>query len=96
MRSNNESYLYNKNTFFFSYFTLTNMHPIPIMSKTKNEFLEKKRYFCALSFLRDYTMSYTFISPMLWYLYYVCQELNKTVTYLDSDLVIIFQYTKIL
>lgn len=52
------------------------MHLIPIISKTKNEFLEKKRYFCALSFLRDYTMSYTFIFPMLWYLYYVCQELN--------------------
>ena len=72
------------------------MHTIPIISKTKNKFLEKKRYFCVLSFLRDYTMSYTLISPILWYLYYICQELNKIVTYLDSDLVIIFQYTKIL
>ena len=72
------------------------MHTISIISKTKNKFLEKKRYFCALSFLRDYTMSYTFISPILWYLYYIYQELNKIVTYLDSDLVIIFQYTKTL
>ena len=78
--------IYTTNIHFFSLISHTHKHA------HSTQFLEKKRYLCALSLLSDYTMSYIFISPMLWY---ICRELNEIVTYLDSDLVITFKYIKI-
>ena len=89
--------IYTTQRLFLSHTSHTHTHTTPTVSKTKNKFLERgeKDISVPYHFLGDCTMLYIF--PCSGTFTAICQELNKILTYLDSDIiVIIVQYIQIL